>query len=137
MERGLEPILYQKKEIAVVYRKSIAVSGITFLTTPENPFQIGIHDRKPVTVLPPHIHNCPTPLVISEIQEVLYVIRGKIRVTMMSESKKIIAKKVLSEGDAILLKTQAHSVEFLGNARVFEIKQGPYPGETHAKRFLS
>ena len=48
-----------------------------------------------------------------------------------------IAKKLLIAGDAILLKSQAHSVEFLGNARVFEIKQGPYPGDSHAKHYLS
>jgi mannose-6-phosphate isomerase-like protein (cupin superfamily) len=135
--KGIEPILYQKNEIACIYRKNIPVDTIRFLTAPENPFQIGIHDRKAVMKLPPHIHNCPLPITISEIQEVLYVIKGKIRVTMMSGSKKIIAKKLLSEGDAILLKSQAHSVEFLGNSRVFEIKQGPYPGDKHAKHYLS
>lgn len=137
MTLGIEPIVYQKKEIACVYRKTIKADGIRFLTTPDNAFQIGIHHRKAIIKLPPHIHNCPAPLTITEIQEVLYVIAGKIRVTMMSKSKKIIAKKVLSVGDAILLKTQAHQVEFLGNARVFEIKQGPYPGEAHAKHYLS
>lgn len=136
MIQGVEPILYINKEIACVYRKNIPVSSIQFLTTPDNAFQIGIHDRKAVTKLPPHIHNCPKPIMVKEIQEVLYVIKGKIRVTIMSESKKIIDTKTLSVGDAILLKTQAHQVEFLGNARVFEIKQGPYPGATHAKRFL-
>ncbi|MBI4065017.1 hypothetical protein HY409_01440 [Candidatus Gottesmanbacteria bacterium] len=137
MIRGVEPILYQKKEVACVYRRTIPVSGIRFLTKPDNAFQIGLHNRKQPIKLPAHIHNCPTPLSISEIQEVLYVIKGKIRVTIVSEENAVIAKKLLSAGDAILLKSQAHSVEFLGNARVFEIKQGPYPGEAHAKHYLS
>ncbi|OGG30386.1 hypothetical protein A2971_00780 [Candidatus Gottesmanbacteria bacterium RIFCSPLOWO2_01_FULL_46_21] len=137
MSRGIEPVLYQNKEIACVYRRTIAVSGIRFLTEPENPFQIGIHDRKQKIRLPAHIHTCPKELVISEIQEILYVMRGKIRVTIISETNTPIAKKLLIAGDAILLKSQAHSVEFLGNARVFEIKQGPYPGDSHAKHYLS
>lgn len=135
--RGIEPIFYQNKEVACVYRSSIAVSDIQFLTSADNPFQIGIHDRQKPVKLPAHIHNCPKPLVIDHIQEILYVISGKIRVTIVSETNRQIAKKLLSPGDAILLKTQAHSVEFLGNARVFEIKQGPYPGNQHAKRYLT
>ncbi len=137
MTLGIESIVYQEKEVACVYRRTIPVSGIRFLTKPDNAFQIGIHDRKQPIKLPAHIHNCPKPLIISEIQEVLYVIEGKIRVTIVTEANALIAKKLLSSGDAILLKSQAHSVEFLGNARVFEIKQGPYPGDTHAKHYLS
>ncbi len=137
MTRGIESILYHNKEVACVYRSTIPVSGIRFLTKPDNAFQIGLHDRKQPINLPAHIHNCPKPLIISEIQEVLYVIEGKIRVTMVSDTNTVIAKKLLSAGDAILLKSQAHSVKFLGNARVFEIKQGPYPGDAHAKHYLS
>lgn len=137
MIRGIEPIIYQKKEVACVYRNTIAVDGIRFLTTPDNAFQIGLHDRKKPIKLPAHTHNCPAPLSIPEIQEVLFVMRGKIRVTIVSDANKIIAQKILSRGDAVLFKTQAHGVEFLGNARVFEIKQGPYPGDAHAKHYLT
>lgn len=137
MTRGIEPIEYDKKEIACIYRSTIAVSGVRFLTEKDNPFQIGIHQRKKKIALPAHIHNCPKPIVLNEIQEVLYVISGKIRVTLLSKSNILIAKKLLSTGDAILLKSQAHQVEFLDGARVFEIKQGPYPGDTHAKHYLS
>lgn len=133
----MEPIIFQKKEVACVYRSTISVSGVRFLTTQDNAFQIGLHDRKDPVKLPAHTHNCPKPLIIPEIQEVLFVIKGKIRVTIVSEENAVIAKKLLSAGDAILLKSQAHSVEFLGNARVFEIKQGPYPGDAHAKHYLS
>lgn len=135
--RGIESVLYENKEVACVYRQTIVVSDIRFLTTPDNALQIGIHDRKKPIALPAHIHSYPTPLFISEVQEVLYVIAGKIRVTILSSDKVVIAKKLLSAGDSILLKSQAHSVEFLGNARVFEVKQGPYPGKAHAKHYLS
>lgn len=137
MIRGIETVMYQKQLIACVYRKNIPITDIRFLTDKDDPFQIGIHDRKQYVKLPAHIHNCPKPLVIRQIQEVLYVVSGKIRVTIVSEKNTVIAKKLLSPGDAILLKSQAHGVEFLGHARVFEIKQGPYPGDGHAKHYLS
>mgnify|MGYP001569458735 CR=1 FL=1 len=136
MTDGIEPIYYQKKEVACVYRKTITVKNIRFLTTPDNAFQIGIHDRKLPIKLSPHTHNCPKPLSIPEIQELLFVIKGKIRIRIVTDTKKLIAKKLLSEGDAVLFKSQAHGVEFLGNARVFEVKQGPYPGDAHAKHYL-
>ncbi|MEK7577800.1 MAG: hypothetical protein AAB492_04265 [Patescibacteria group bacterium] len=138
MTDGIEPIYYQKKEVACVYRKSIAIDTVRFLTTPDNAFQIGIHDRKSPIKLPAHTHNCPKPLSIREIQELLFVIKGKIRISIVAQStNKLIVKKLLSVGDAVLFKSQAHGVEFLGNARVFEVKQGPYPGDSHAKHYLS
>lgn len=137
MANGIEPIIYKKTEVACVYRKNIPVDDIRFLTTTDNAFQIGLHDRKKPIRLPAHIHNCPKPIVVKEIQEVLFVIKGKIRVTILTKKNIVLAIKLLSPGDAILLKTQAHQVEFLGNARVFEIKQGPYPGDAHAKHYLS
>lgn len=135
--KGIEPVKYKGQEVACIYRKNIQVADIKFLTRPENFFQIGIHDRTNRIKLPAHTHNCPHPLTVDAIQEVLYVIRGKIRVSIVAENNKLIAKKLLSAGDAILLKSQAHGVEFLGNARVFEIKQGPYPGFKHAKHYLA
>ena len=135
--KGIEPILYQHKEVACIYRKNLPVKGIRFLTTPDNFFQIGIHDRKDKIKLPPHTHNCPKPLTVNAIQELLYVIRGKIRVTLVSEDQKLIAEKLLSAGDAVLFISEGHGVEFLGNARVFEIKQGPYPGAENAKHYLA
>ena len=135
--KGIEPILYKGEKVACVYRKDIVVSDIKFLTTPDNLFQIGIHDRKDQVQLPAHTHNVPSPITINQIQEVLFVMKGKIRVTMLTETSAVISKKLLIAGDAILLISQAHQVEFLGNTRVFEIKQGPYPGDGHAKHFLT
>lgn len=135
--KGIEPIIHNTLEVACVYRSSLVVkNNIQFLTSQDNPFQIGIHDRKEKIRLPTHLHNCPKPIEISEIQELLYVISGQIRVYMYTKDNKKIAQKLLSPGDAILLKSAAHSVEFLGNARVFEVKQGPYPGYAHAKIFF-
>ncbi|HLD24447.1 MAG TPA: hypothetical protein VJB96_00875 [Patescibacteria group bacterium] len=133
---GVEPILHEGKEIAIVYRASIEVSERLFLTENNNPFQIGLHERKKGTKIPAHLHNCPAPLSIAEIQEFLYVVKGSIRLTMLTEKKETIAVKDLAAGDSVLLKSQAHRVEFLDNARIIELKQGPYPGHEYAKTYL-
>ncbi len=134
--RGVEPIMYHRSEIACVYRASIRVPNRLFLTPDENAFQIGIHERKKGTSIPAHIHNCPTPLEICEIQEFLYIVSGSVKITLLTEKMKTIAVKKLHAGDSILLKTQAHRVEFLDDARIIELKQGPYPGHEYAKTYL-
>lgn len=136
MTPGVEPILYEGKEIAVIYRASIEVSERLFLTENNNPFQIGLHERKKGTKIPAHLHNCPQPLAISEIQEFLYVVRGSIRLTMLNAKNETIDVKDLTTGDSVLLKSQAHRIEFLNDARIIELKQGPYPGHEYAKTYL-
>lgn len=136
MTPGVEPILYKDKEIAIVYRASINVQERKFLTTEDNPFQIGLHERKKGTKIPAHLHNCPKPLSISEIQEFLYVVRGTIHLTMLNVKNETIAVKDLTAGDSVLLKSQAHRIEFLDDARIIELKQGPYPGHEYAKTYL-
>ncbi len=136
MTPGVEPILYENDEIACVYRASIPVSERLFLTDENNPFQIGLHDRKKGAKVPAHLHNCFTPLTVTEIQEFLYVVSGTIRVTMLDKDMKEIAVKDLTTGDSMLLRRQAHRVEFLDDARIIELKQGPYPGHHDAKTYL-
>jgi hypothetical protein len=134
---GVEPIFYKKREIACIYRSSIRISDrLLFLTPDENAFQIGIHERKKGTSIPAHIHNCPKPLEIPEIQEFLYIVSGSVKITLLTDKLETIAVKILRAGDSILLKTQAHRVEFLDDARIIELKQGPYPGHEYAKTYL-
>lgn len=132
----MEPILFENKEIAIVFRADMDIPERLFATTDDNPFQVGFHERKKGTKIPAHLHNCPKPLSISEIQEFLYVAKGTIQLTMMTADKKTIAVKDLHAGDSVLLKSQAHRVEFLDDARIIELKQGPYPGHEYAKTYL-
>ena len=136
MSDGIESIVYEGKEVASVYRHNLPVSGLKFLTPDSYPFQIGIHERPKGTLIKAHLHNCPKPISVSEIQEFLYVVSGSITVTVLTERKKVIDVKTLFPGDSILLCSLAHRVEFSENARIIELKQGPYPGKEYAKRYL-
>lgn len=134
--KGVEEVLIKDKLVAVIYRKNIPVEGVKFLTRDENSFQVGIHNRKKGVNLSPHIHRIDKPVVIDSIQEILYVVEGRIRVTLYSDKGKVIKRKTLTSGDSILFISGGHGVNFLENSRIFEVKQGPYPGATHAKLFF-
>lgn len=133
---GVERIIIKGKMVAIVFRKHLAVDGIQFFTEDYNPFQIGVHERKKGVALTPHVHRLENPLTITVIQELLFVQSGKIRVTLYTKDGTVIEQKILKTGDSILLMEEGHGVEFLRDSRLFEIKQGPYPGTTHAKLYL-
>lgn len=134
--KNTEKILYGKTLIAIIFRKNIKVEGVKFLTDETNPFQVGIHNRQKGVHLAPHVHRLDKPLIINSVQEILYIVEGKIRISLYSTNGKKIVTKILSSGDSILLVSGGHGLDFIENSRIFEIKQGPYPGSDHAKAFL-
>lgn len=134
--KNVEKVENYGKLIAMIFRSNIKVESVKFLTGVESPFQIGIHDRKRGVNLPPHTHRIDKPIHIKSIQEILYVVDGKVRVTLLTEKGKRITNKTLSKGDSILLVSGGHGVDFLEDARIFEVKQGPYPGPSKAKSFF-
>ncbi len=133
---GVENIHSGKKLIAVVFRNSIKVSGVKFFTESKNPFQIGIHQRPKGLSLAPHVHKLDRSLIIDTIQEILLVQKGKIKITFYTKKGKLITAKILDLGDSVLLMDGGHGVEFLEDSRVFEVKQGPYPGSKSAKIYF-
>lgn len=134
--KGIEKIYYKDRVAAIVFRRNIPVQGLKFFTGDLNPFQVGIHSRKKGTKLSPHIHEIVKPLTIKTIQEILFVQDGRIRLTLYNKNGEVIDKKILKPGDSVLLIAEGHGVDFLEDARIFEVKQGPYPGTKHAKIYF-
>ncbi len=135
--KGIEEIYYHNSCIAIIFRHNLSVEGVQFFTDAKNPFQIGLHHRTKGTKLTPHIHRLDYPLIITSIQEILFVLAGKILVTLYTKDGEIINKKTLKAGDSVLLMDQAHGINFLTDARIFEVKQGPFPGIATAKTFVT
>jgi len=135
--KKIEEIADGKNKLAIVVRRDVKVDGIKFFTDENNPFQIGVHERKKGVSLTPHFHVLDHPLTIYSIQEILLIQKGKIRISLYSKKNKLIAKVVLNSGDTILLIDGGHGVDFLEDSRVFEVKQGPYPGSKKAKMYIS
>lgn len=135
--KGVEDIFYRKKLIAIVYRHDIPLDeGVQFLTAPDNPFQIGMHLAPKGKIMKPHFHRLDTALTIETIEELLMVVTGSIAVSLYNKKGEVIERKILNPGDSILLMHEGHGVEVLEDTKIFEVKQGPYPGALNAKLYL-
>jgi hypothetical protein len=129
-------ISYNNRPIAIILRHDIDVDGIRFFTEPENAFQVGLHHRSKGLVLPPHIHKIQKSITVKEIQEVLLILSGSIRLTLYSRDGNVLGKRILKTNDGVLLMREGHKIEYLEETRMFEVKQGPYPGSKNAKIYL-
>jgi len=134
--KGVEPVLFKGKNIAIIFRRALPLSGVKFFTQEDNFFQVGLHQRAKGVKLAPHVHRMTRPINVTSIQEVLLVQDGKIRLTLYTPKGKKLMAKILQKGDSVLLMGAGHGVEFLAPTRLFEIKQGPYPGVTNAKIYF-
>lgn len=137
MASAIETIFYKNKPAAIIARGSVAVDGIKFITEPENALQVGFHQRPKGMKLEPHVHTMEKPVVIEEIQEVLMVMSGSVRLTVYAHTGEVLGKKILKANDCVLLLREGHQIEYLEDTRMFEVKQGPYPGVKNAKIYLN
>ena len=135
-DSAIETIYHEKMPVALIIPSGVSVDGISYITDPLNSLQIGLHHRPAGMKLAAHTHIVPAPVSISEYQEVLYIISGSIELTLYTTGGDIIAKRTLNAGDSALLIREGHQVTYLEETRMFEVKQGPYPGASNAKLYL-
>lgn len=128
-------VMHLGKLVAIVVLAAHPIDNIEFVTDEQQPLQVGLHRKAAGIKLTPHIHLSNTK-VITEIQEVLYVVEGKIRVRLYTIDGEEIDVIDLGTGDSIVQISLGHGVEILEDAKIFEVKQGPYPGTQHAKIYL-
>ncbi|MDD5356031.1 MAG: UTP--glucose-1-phosphate uridylyltransferase, partial [Candidatus Omnitrophica bacterium] len=67
--------------------------------------------------------------------EIILVLEGSIKALAYTTEGVLVKEVVLNKGEAILF-IQAHTIEFLEDSRLLEIKQGPYPGPDKDKVVL-
>jgi len=128
----IETIEYNNERLAYIIRKSIKVDGKKFFGSPDDFLQIGYMNLKKGEILKPHIHK-PQKKLITQNQEVLYIVSGKMKVSFYDKIPKKINEALLSDGDLIVLLSGGHGFEFLEDTELIEIKQGPYTGKSNDK----
>lgn len=124
---NLEKIMVGDQVLAIVLRKEFSEPGPSFFTPGEFSQQLGMLVHKKGKIVKRHRHK----LVRREIfrtQEVLVLLEGKIRVDLYNDRAKKIKTVVLGSGDSILLARGGHKVRVLEDAKIIEVKQGPYAG---------
>ena len=73
-----------------------------------------------------HLH---VPRTATHTQEVMVVLRGRVRTTIYDAAHNLIATVDVGPGEAMALLRHGHGYEILEHdTRVLEIKNGPYPG---------
>lgn len=108
--------------------------GIEFVTPREFPLQVGIMRHPEDTVIRPHIHrdHC---YQVSSTQEFILVERGLVEVVVYTAEWDEIETLRLGTGAFILFVAGGHGLTMIEESQLVEVKQGPYPGDAHAKTF--
>lgn len=119
--------------LAVVVKAAFTASGVNFFTSNHLSQQLGVMRRSAGTRVAAHRHKRPEPAELSDLtftQEVLIVKCGRIAVELFNRDRQLISRVELGEGDVILIAGGFHSVEFLVESEIIEVKQGPYSDQS-------
>ncbi|HVP24730.1 MAG TPA: hypothetical protein VMS81_01980 [Methanomicrobiales archaeon] len=123
------------RTLAWVVRADFSPPGFHFVGGPEHPLQLGVNTYLKGEEVRAHVH-IPRDVVIREVEEVVHVDRGEISVDLFDTSGNRVRTLELSSGDTILFVAGGHGIRILGDTRIIEVKQGPYSGKVHDKRFI-
>ena len=61
--------------------------------------------------------------------------KGSCFIDIFNKKKELLESRKLKQGDIVLLLGGAHGFRMIEDTVLFEIKQGPYVGESDKKRF--
>jgi hypothetical protein len=129
----IERIITGSHILAVVVRNSNTDKTIEFPTPPDFPLQLGFHDRKKGEYIKAHEH-VPFENLNIPVQELIIVKEGKVKITLFFKGK-MYQDVTLSKDDMILFNC-GHSLQFLEDTKLTEVKQGPYREKEYEKNFL-
>ena len=127
-----ELIIYKKKHYAEIIRSALKVKTTKFFSPAKSSFQFGLLAHKKGFEEPAHYHR-PFKRTIKDLQQMFVVQKGKVRVDLFSDSKKLIKKVILKKGDAIVLIHGIHSIKVLEDMQCISVKQGPFLGPVFDK----
>lgn len=120
----IKQIKYKKNIFAYLFKISNK-NGVNFPTPKEITQQVGILNHKKGHKINPHIHF-KNPRKIIYTTEVLIILEGRVRVDFFNKKKKYLFSKILSKDNIIIFIDGGHGFEILQNAKIIEVKQGPY-----------
>ncbi len=120
--------------LAIIVSNKFDEPGIHFFTPDDFSQQLAYMKHPKGKTIIPHVHN-RVPRQVEYTQEVLFIKSGKIRVDFYDMKQKYLESHILSQHDVILLINGGHGFEILEDLEMFEIKQGPYVGESDKTRF--
>lgn len=120
--------------LAIIVYHSFRAPGVHFFTPGEFSQQLAYMAHPAGKKIEPHVHNI-VPRQVHYTQEVLLVRKGKLQVDFYTDQQVYLESRVLGAGDIMLLARGGHGFEVLEDLEMFEVKQGPYAGNSDKTRF--
>lgn len=122
----IEKIKNKKELLAIIVRKKIHnKKGINFITPNHFNLQFAFMNHDKSHNVQPHMHKKKNIKSINT-SEVLFIIKGKLRVDFYNKKKVYLFSKIVSTGDTLMLISQGHGFKILQKTVMLEVKQGPY-----------
>jgi len=134
MTAKLIKITANKKQLALIIKSGFQTKKNQFLTSKNNPLQLGILKFPKNYLVKPHYHR-QIQKTTHKNQEFIYLVSGKIQVTFYHHQQKI-QTTTLNSGDILLQLAGGHSFKMLKPSQLITIKQGPYKGTKKEKSFI-
>ena len=103
------------------------LNGTHFLTPAALDLQVGVLERARGERVQAHTHLQQSRRLNSS-SELLYVERGSVVVDIYDEDWLFLAAELLARGEMLLLLRGGHALTVIDDARVIEVRQGPYAG---------
>jgi len=112
--------------LAIICRDGDWKPGLDFVTPDGFFIQAGCWQYPAGKILPAHRHK-PHRRVADKTQEVTYVKRGRIKVSLYDKAGMPVREVVLAAGDFAVLAEGGHGYEILeDDTQVLEVKNGPF-----------
>ena len=119
-------ISFQGQELALIYKNDDWQSGLTFPTNPSHYLQVGCWYYDKGKTLRAHTHKTYKRTVM-RTQEVVYIKKGKILLSIYSNNKELVKEVVLKTGDFAVMFSGGHGYKILTDkTQVLEVKNGPF-----------
>jgi mannose-6-phosphate isomerase-like protein (cupin superfamily) len=131
---AVEAICQNQAPLAYVVRAEATQTTTSFLTGADATFQAGFVVHPAGGAVVPHVHR-PVARTVVGTSEVLMVRQGRCIVDVYGEDRSLVASRELRAGDLVILVGCGHGFRMIEDTVLFEIKQGPYNGQTERERF--
>ena len=122
----IEQIKYKNKLYALIVRKHFRKKkGISFFTPNNLNLQCGYMKHNKNYFIKPHLHKKRFSKIFYT-SEVIYLIKGKLRVDFYTEKQNYLFSKIIKANDVITLIQGSHGFKTIEPVEMFEVKQGPF-----------
>ena len=134
MDELVETITHEGKVLAHIVRSQTRSEKTTFVTDPQDAFQLGFIVYPKGGRVANHFHK-PVHRALTTTSEAVMVRSGSCELDLFSCPEHLVATKTLAPGDLVLLLEGGHGFRMTEDCVLLEIKQGPYPGVDEKERF--